>query len=54
MSDDGFKTIIPYDKNANLFTTSLIYEQNIDALWLYLKDLNNTIKAMNFLKIYSL
>jgi hypothetical protein len=48
MSDDGFKTIIPYDKNANLFTTSLIYEQNIDALWLYLKDLNNTIKAMNF------
>ena len=48
MSDDSFKTIIPYDKNANLFTTSLIYEQNIDALWLYLKDLNNTIKAMNF------
>ena len=48
MSDESFKAIIPYDENANLFTTSLIYEQNIDALWYYLKDFNNTIKAMDF------
>ena len=48
MLDDSFKIIIPYDKNANLFTTSLIFEQNIDTLWLYMKDLNNTIKAMDF------
>ena len=48
MSDDSFKAIIPYDANANLLTTSLVFEQNIDALWLYLKDLSNTIKAMDF------
>ena len=48
MSDDNFKAIIPYDANANLLTTSLVFEQNIDALWLYLKDLSNTIKAMDF------
>ena len=48
MSDDSLKAIIPYNENANLFSTSLIFEQNIDALWLYLKDLSNTIKAMDF------
>ena len=48
MSDDSFKTIIPYDEKSNLLTTSLIFDQNIDALWLYLKDFNNTVKAMDF------
>ena len=48
MSDDSFKAIIPYNENGHLFSTSLIFEQNIDALWLYLKDLSNTIKAMDF------
>jgi hypothetical protein len=48
MSDDSFKTIIPYDAKSNLLTTSLIFDQNIDALWLYLKDFNNTVKAMDF------
>ena len=48
MSDESFKAIIPYDENSNLLTTSLIFDQNIDALWLYLKDFNNTVKAMDF------
>ena len=48
ISDDSFKPIIPYDSNSNLLTTSLIFDQNIDKLWLYLKDLSNTIKAMDF------
>lgn len=48
MSDDSFKTIIPYDASSNLLSTSLIFEQNIDALWLFLKDFNNTIKIMDF------
>ena len=48
MSDDSFNAIIPYDANSNLLTTSLIFEQNIDELWLYLKDLSNTIKATDF------
>ena len=29
---------IPYDESSILFSTSLIFEQNIDILWLYLKD----------------
>ena len=39
---------IPYDENSILFSTSLIFEQNIDTLWLYLQDLNSIINAMNF------
>ena len=48
MSDDSFKAIIPYDTNSNLFTTSLIFEQNIDRIWLYLKDFNCFIKVIDF------
>ena len=48
MSDGIFKKIFPNDKNLNLFSTSLIFEQNIDTLWLYLKDINSTIKANDF------
>ena len=48
MSDDSFKAIIPYDTNSNLFTTSLIFEQNIDRIWLYLKDFNYFIKVIDF------
>ena len=48
MSDDSFTAVIPYDKKFFLFTTSLIFEQNIDALWLNLKDLNIMIKVMDF------
>ena len=48
MSDGIFKKIFPNDKNLNLFSTSLIFEQNIDTLWLYLRDLNSIIKANDF------
>ena len=48
MSDDSFKAIIPYDTKSNLFTTSLIFEQNIDRIWLYLKDFNCFIKVIDF------
>ena len=39
---------IPYDENSILFSTSLIFEQNIDTLWLYLIDLNSIINAIDF------
>ena len=48
MSDEISKKKILYDENSNLFSTSLIFEQNIDTLWLFLKDLNYIINAMDF------
>ena len=48
MSDDIFKKIISNENNINLFSTSLVFEQNIDTLWLYLRDLNSIIKANDF------
>jgi len=48
MSDDVFKSKIPYDGNSILFSTSLIFEQNIDTIWLYLKDLNSIINNIDF------
>ena len=48
MSDDIFESKIPYDENLYLFSTSLIFEQNIDTIWLYLKDLNNIINTIDF------
>ena len=32
-----------------LFSTSLIFEQNIDKLWIFLRDLNNETKAIDYL-----
>ena len=32
-----------------LFSTSLIFEQNIDKLWLFLRDLNNEVKVIDYL-----
>ena len=48
MSDDVFKSKILYDENSKLFSTSLIFEQNIDTMWLYLKDLNSIFNTMDF------
>ena len=48
MSDDIFESKIPYDENLYLFSTSLIFEQNIDRIWLYLKDFNCFIKVIDF------
>ena len=48
MSDEISIKKILYDENSNLFSTSLIFEQNIDTLWLFLKDLNYIINAMDF------
>jgi hypothetical protein len=48
MSNEHSIKKIPYDKNSNLFSTSLIFEQNINTLWLYLKDLNSIINVMDF------
>ena len=48
MSDKISIKKILYDENSNLFSTSLIFEQNIDTLWLFLKDLNYIINAMDF------
>ena len=32
------------------FSTSLIFEENIDKLWLFLRDLNNEIKVVDYLE----
>ena len=48
MSDDIFESKIPYDENLYLFSTSLIFEQNIDTIWFYLKDLNSIINTIDF------
>ena len=42
-------------KNLNknilfFFSTSLIFEENIDKLWLFLRDLNNEIKIVDYLE----
>ena len=37
-----------------LFSTSLIFEENIDKLWLYLKDLSAETKNIEFLDNFKL
>ena len=40
---------IKQKEDSLLFSTSLIFEQNIDKLWLFLRDLNNETKTIDFL-----
>jgi len=35
--------------NSFLFSTSLIFDENIDKLWLYLRDLSNEVSNVDFL-----
>jgi len=48
MSDDISKSKIPYEENSSLYSVSLIFEQNIETLWLYMRDLSNMINIMEF------
>ena len=50
MIDKNNKDINPYIEDSLLFATSLIFEQNIDKLWLFLRDLNNEIKIVDYLE----
>jgi hypothetical protein len=42
--------LIKNKQDTLLFSTSLIFEQNIDKLWLFLRDLNNEIKIVDYLE----
>ena len=42
-------TICPVIKDSLLFSTSVIFEQNIDTIWLFMRDLNNQIKIIDYL-----
>ena len=44
------KIIKPHIEDSLLFSTSLIFEKNIDKLWLFLRDLNNEIKIVDYLE----
>jgi hypothetical protein len=44
------KIIKPHIEDSLLFSTSLIFEHNIDKLWLFLRDLNNEIKIVDYLE----
>jgi len=48
-TDNNNNIINPYIEDSLLFSTSLIFEQNIEKLWLFLRDLNNEIKIVDFL-----
>ena len=37
------------DDNTNLFSTSLIFDENIDILWLYIRDLSHQVSNTDFL-----
>ena len=50
MTDKNNNTISPYIEDSLLFSTSLIFDQNIDKLWLFLRDLNNEIKIVDYLE----
>ncbi len=50
MIDKNNKVINPHIEDSLLFSTSLIFEQNIDKLWLFLRDLNNEIKIVDYLE----
>ena len=50
MIDKNNKIINPHIEDSLLFSTSLIFEQNIDKLWLFLRDLNNEIKIVDYLE----
>ena len=50
MIDKDNNIISPHNEDSLLFATSLIFEQNIDKLWLFLRDLNNEIKIIDYLE----
>ena len=50
MIDKNNIIINPNIEDSLLFSTSLIFEQNIDKLWLFLRDLNNEIKIVDYLE----
>jgi hypothetical protein len=50
MIDKDNNIISPHNEDSLLFATSLIFEQNIDKLWLFLRDLNNEIKIVDYLE----
>ena len=50
MKDDDNHQIIPKKDNSLLFSTSLVFEENIDKLWFFLRDLNNEIKLIDYLE----
>ena len=50
MNDKTNNIINPNSEDSLLFSTSLIFEQNIDKLWLFLRDLNNEIKIIDYLE----
>ena len=37
-------------ENSLLFSTSLIFDQNIDKLWIYLRDLTSDIRKVNYME----
>lgn len=39
----------PKKDDSLLFSTSLIFEQSIDKLWIFLRDLNNEVKIIDYL-----
>lgn len=49
MEDDIFNRKTSLNKGENYFTKSLIFEENIDKLWLFLCDANNEAKSIHYL-----
>ena len=49
-TDENNNIIKPHIEDSLLFSTSLIFEQNIEKLWLFLRDLNNEIKIVDYLE----
>ena len=49
-TDKNNNIINTYIEDSLLFSTSLIFEQNIEKLWLFLRDLNNEIKIVDYLE----
>ncbi len=50
MKDKSDNIINPNTEDTLLFSTSLVFEQNIEKLWLFLRDLNNEIKIIDYLE----
>lgn len=49
MEDDNFNQKTLQNNRPTYFTKSFIFEENIDRLWLFLCDLNNETKAIDYL-----
>ena len=47
-SKNNNKRIYPKKNNSSIYSTSLIFEQNIDKLWIFLRDLNNEEKFIDY------